>query len=215
VTVTGRARFNPLLEFLQDIALYGDMGFEIVLKQFRCYVPKDRSASVIFSPEYGNVLNYDYAAEAGSGNYAYVGGGGEGTARTIYELGYPPSLLVSGRIEMFVDRRDTTDTGELKAEAETRFQDKIESLNINVVPSQDSVSNMRAFTDYYLGDLVTVVPDGIAVTAQIQEVGIVCRKDEVHERATVGTFGENSKNLVPGVKQLDENSKRLVRLEVR
>lgn len=103
-TITGRARFQSLLELLQYLALAGGgLGFRVVQVstgiQFQVYNPTDKSASIKLSSALGNLRRFRYVIERSTGNYIYVGGNGEGTTRTIVIGGNGPSQSLWGRIE--------------------------------------------------------------------------------------------------------------------
>jgi hypothetical protein len=159
-TVTGRARFDNLLDLLCSLALAGgDLGFRVIQSStslsFEVYQPADKTSTVIFSPLLGNLLNFEYTSEDPTANFVIVGGGGEGTARTLMERGDSSSVTEFGRIESFVDRRDTTDTAELNQAIDEELSQKAENTSLSISPID---SDNTAFgSDYSLGDKVSVV----------------------------------------------------------
>ncbi len=180
-SITGRARFNNLLEFLQGLALAGgDLGFRIVQSgsdiEFQVYQPTDKTATIIFSEELGNLRAYEYSVEAAEANYFIAGGGGEGVARTFQEKGDSQSIVDWGRIEQFRDRRDTTDTDELIQTIDEELLSKAEKTNLSTTPiNTDAIAFL---TDYGLGDKVTVMVDGEAIQDVIREVKITLTRDK-------------------------------------
>lgn len=159
-TVTGRARFDTLLELCASIALQGgDLGFKVVqvgnALQFQVYQPSDKTASVVFSPLLGNLLDFEYTETNPETNYVIAGGGGVGAARTIVESGDSNSISTFGRVESFLDQRDTTDITELNQAISGELSQKASQNSLNITPiDTDGIAFGR---DYNLGDKVTVV----------------------------------------------------------
>lgn len=174
-TVTGRARWQSLLVLLQELALAGGgLGFHLrrsaTSRVFTVYQPVDRTATVRFSTGLGNLAGYEYQAEAPSANYLFVGGGGEGTARTVREGQDPESIVDFGRIEIFRDRRDTTDSGELDQEITKTLDESAGRTGISITPIE--TTRLRYLTDYTLGDKVTALLDDEPIKEVIREVRI-------------------------------------------
>ena len=174
-TITGRARFQTLLELLQDLALTGgDLGFKIVQSgtalAFSVYDPEDKTATVKFSAGLGNLREFNYEHEAGTANYVVIGGGDELTARTFVERGDSDSISKWGRIEVFRDGRDTTDTTELGQRIDETLAEQAERTNIALVPV--NTEGMEFITDYNLGDRVTSVVDGVAIEDVMRAVNV-------------------------------------------
>ncbi|MCP3805369.1 siphovirus ReqiPepy6 Gp37-like family protein [Allokutzneria sp. A3M-2-11 16] len=173
-SVTGRARWQVLLELMQGLALAGGgIGFRIRQSgshlEFRCYQPADLTASVIFSEALGNLSAFDYESTAPEGNYLFVGGGGEGTARTVREGQDSASVATWGRIEKFIDRRDTTVTSELDQEIAKQLPEVGERAAFKATPVD--TTGMSYGLHYDLGDEVTAIVDE-AITELIREVQI-------------------------------------------
>jgi hypothetical protein len=179
-SVTGRGRWQHLLTLLQELALAGGgLGFRITRsgtdRVFTVYQPADLTSTVKFSIELGNLAGYEYESEAPSANYIVVGGGGEGTARTIREGQDPSSVVDWGRIEAFRDRRDTTATAELDQEITKQLEESAGRTGISITPVETEA--LRYLTDYTLGDKVTAVLDGEPVREVIREVRIKLTPD--------------------------------------
>lgn len=159
-TVTGRARFHSLIELFRMLALAGgDLGFRIVQVdkslEFQVYQPSDKTKEVVFSPLLGNLIDFEYLTADPDTNYVVVGGGGEGTARTILERGDSTSISKYGRIESFVDRRDTTDQAELEQSLNEELAQKAERTGLSIVPIDIEGTSFNA--NYNLGDKVSVI----------------------------------------------------------
>jgi hypothetical protein len=173
-SVTGRARWQPLLELMQGLALAGGgIGFRVRQSgtdlEFRCYQPTDKTTSVIFSADLGNLAEFDYQSTAPDANYLFVGGSGEGTARVVREGQDPAAVSTWDRIEKFVDRRDTTSTTELDQEATKQLDELGEKATFKATAID--TESMAYGEDYDLGDRVTVVTDD-QITELIREIQI-------------------------------------------
>ncbi len=191
-TITGRGRWQNMLEFLQGLALEGGgLGFRVkqvsnALK-FQVYGPVDRSATVQFSVDKGNLASYSYSTARSSANYVYVGGGGEGTARTIQEGQDSAEIVQWRRIEMFADRRDTTDAGELTQEIAKQLEEGKGETAVKVIPID--LPGSSYLVDYDLGDTVSAQVDG-TVTDVIREVKVTLTPDGPQRvEPSIGTPG--------------------------
>jgi hypothetical protein len=158
--VTGRARFNNLIDLLSSIALNGgNLGFKVVqiddYLEFQVYQPTDKTRSAFFSPLLGNLASFDYSNDDPEANFVIVGGGGEGAARVILQKSNNDSLVKHGRIESFVDQRNTTDSNELNQSANEELTNKAEKNTFTFTPID---TPQLAFNrDYGLGDRVSIV----------------------------------------------------------
>ncbi len=210
-SVRGRGRFHTLLELLQPLALSGgDLGFRIAqvgaALEFQVYVPADRTATAVFSEEFGNLAGYAYKWTRPSANYVYVGGQGEGTARTIVEGPDQPSIDAYGRVELLKDRRDVDTVATLEqARGETLTEGQAATaLSISPIDT-DAVTFGR---DYNLGDRVTVVVEGEPIRDVVREVVLTLTPDRGEEfTPVVGTPGAPS----PSTLALFTNQERLSR----
>lgn len=167
VTVTGRARWQTLSTLLQELAVSGavdglPVGFRVVqvgsVLQFQAYVPIDRTADVVFSRGRKNLSEFTYRRTRPRANYFFVGGGGEGTARTIYEYGDAASIATWGRREGdLVDARSATTTAELQQAALKAAADNGETSALSVTPLD--TEDLQYGVHYFLGDRITAVLD--------------------------------------------------------
>jgi hypothetical protein len=172
-TVTGRARFHVLLEILQSLALAGgDLGFRIVQVgknlEFQVYEPSDKTKTAIFSPLLGNLREFEYSSDDAEANYVIVGGQGEGTARTFVERGDSASITKYGRIESFLDRRDTTDSTELNQAIDEELAQKAEQMSLSISPID--TEQLQFGRDYGLGDKVSVVITHPNEIVEVEEI---------------------------------------------
>jgi hypothetical protein len=216
-SVTGRARWQPLLELLQLLAIAGgSLGFRLQQSgagiSFSVYAPTDRTASVIFSTDLRNLAAFAWSEQAPEANYVYVGGGGEDTARTIYEGLDSASIARWGRVETFRDRRDTTVAAELAQAATDELSQAAGPVSLEMTPID--LSQMSYLTHYTLGDKVTVVMDGVAVQQLIREVSIALTPDD--GAVVVPTIGTPGRQEILGLfDRLRDAESRLTQLERR
>lgn len=192
--VTGRARFDVLGDLLRELALAGgDLGFRIVQAgpgalRFEVYEPVDRTGTAIFSKSLGNLTKFELLEQVSEANAATVGGGGEGTGRVFYETTDPGEITRwNRRIEVFRDRRDTTDVLELEQTADEELAGKAEKTGLSITPID--TARLAFLVDYGLGDRVTVDVDGVPVRDVLREVKITLDGDGETIVPTVGTPG--------------------------
>lgn len=217
-SVTGRGRFHTLLELFQNLALAGgDLGFRIVQSgtdlEFQVYEPSDKTATVIFSEEFGNLRSFDYFEQAASANFAVVGGGGEGAARTFTTGGDSSSINTWGRIETFVDQRHTTDATELAQARDETLDQESSRTGLRIEPVDTGA--VTYLTDYTLGDKVTVVVDGVSIQDVVREVHLTLDVDGEAVAPTVGTPRESDPRVPQFFRQLARLRRDVSNLERR
>ena len=194
-TITGRARWQVLLDLLQELALAGGgLGFRIVPNgnpgeiAFQVYSPVDKTAAVTFSRPLGTLSEASYESAASEMNYAVVGGSGDGLARTIFEKPNSDEVNTWSRIESFVDRGDTTDPTELEQKADETLADGVGKTTLSLTPVD--LPGQQYLTHYTLGDRVTVVIDEETVEELVREVRInLTPEGPTQTRPTIGTPG--------------------------
>lgn len=176
-TITGRARFQRLLELCQSLAVVGGVSFRVVQEGaslvFRVWVPADLTASAIFSAELGNLRGFTYGEKGPDATYAFVAGQGEGIARTFVQVAGDTSVY--GRIEAFRDRRDTNDPAELSQAGREALTAGAASATLAVQPID--TPGLAFGRDYNLGDKVTVSVDGVPIRDVVSEVRLKLRGD--------------------------------------
>lgn len=192
--VSARARFQPLLEVLQGLAISGgDLGFQIVQSGqslvFSVYETRDRTRDAVFSLENGTLRGYGYTQHAPEVTHATVGGQGEDINRTIIEVDDPDAARTYGRrIEQFADRRDTNDPLKLYQAGRDALTTGAAKTELRLQPI-DTAAVVYG-RDYQLGDTVTVLVDGVAVQDVVREVQITVQADRGEEvQPTIGTVG--------------------------
>lgn len=169
-TVTGHGRFAKLVPFLTTLAAIGGVGFECLDKVFDIYLPYDLSASIILSETLGSIENFSYEISAPETNYAIVGGLGDLMARAFAEQGDSQSIIDWRLIESFIDYNSTSVVAELLDRAFAELAQKASATKIDLV-SRPMVGR-EPITDYWLGDTVTIVIDGVTFTAKAVEFSV-------------------------------------------
>lgn len=218
-TVKGSARFTSLLELLQGLALAGgDIGFRVVQSgealEFQVYQPADKTSTAVFSVEFGNLRGYDYQQTVPSATYAYVGGGGEGTARVIVEGGDTAAITDYGRFETFRDRRDTSDVPTLEQQRSETLDEMQAKTALSISPIDTDAVTFG--THYNLGDRVKVVIDGVAVQDVVREVLLTVTPDRGSVLTpTLGTPGASSPRVPDLFDAVRRQARRLSHLERR
>lgn len=199
-SLTARGRWQDLLDLLQSIAVQSSpvVGFRVAQVasgqvQFQCYQPVDRSANIKFSRGLGNVRAFRRKLISPQLSYAYIGGGGAGTARVIVEGSSAADVANFGRVEQFVDRRDVADntSGELTAEAIGQFQQNGSQQQIDFTSLETAAVSYTS--PYNLGDTVTIQVDNQTIVDVIREVTITVTPDGgVVVQPLVGTYGSST-----------------------
>lgn len=172
-TITGRARWKPLLDFVRELAATDGFGLTANGLVFDVVAP--RTSAVVFSRENGNLGSYDYSDDAPEATFVIVAGQGEGTARQIVEVSDASALADWGRIESFRDRRDTAVEAELTQAGVETLADAASATAIafDVV---DGVAGTFA-DDYRVGDWVTVELEDATLVDQVREAHVKVSAD--------------------------------------
>jgi hypothetical protein len=180
--VTGRGRWQFLLPFMQELATAGgpDIGFRTLqavdldglpVIEFQVYKSTDRTATVKFSPDLGNLAAFSYQSEAPDANYIFVGGQNEGTARTIVERSDPDAIATWERIEgEFVDRRDTASADELGQAGDEALDQGQEKGVMSITPIDTPQQSYGLH--YALGDKVSIEWEEGSIQDTVREVKI-------------------------------------------
>jgi hypothetical protein len=206
-TITGRARFQTLMDLFSNLAISGgDIGFKVVQVgnglQFQVYVPQDYTKSVIFSPMLGNLFDFEYNDTDPDVNYVISGGTGEGTARIFVEQGDNTSIANYGRREEFLDKRDTSDTIEITQSIIEELTQKANQTSLSITPADtDSIAFGR---DYNLGDKVSVVltRPNVIVTEEILNIFLSLYQTESFEIIKERNFNEKLLTIKDVVRQI-------------
>ncbi len=197
--VSGEGNLQNLLDFCVDLALQGSIGFYMLNKTLKFYVPQDRTGEIIFSQELDNLKEFEYEANVPEYNVVVAGSAIRTDLGRFFDDESNPELVEGdGPVETFLDSRSTP-VYRLKDVAQAQLLKVAQGdLNLHIVPGAQAVANMSPYDDYYLGDLVTAVVDGEVISAMVQELGLLVTQDDVHEHATLGSFGNNSGTIKVG-----------------
>ena len=188
--------YANLLTYTDELSQAYEVGAELTITEaafrYSLYSGVDRSAEIIFSQTFDNLLSSSYKRSAAAlRTYALIGGQGEGTERIMQEYDAAPSLRGIDRAEIFVDAKDISSkyTDESGQEQELdlstaaglatykqwlteRGHAKIaESAQIESFEGEiDTEGTPYKFgEDFYLGDRVRVQDDflGVYITPRI------------------------------------------------
>lgn len=170
-SISMRARFDLLLDLLQSSAIKGGgLGFQVVDKEFQVFTPTDRTGTIVFSEEYQNLEEYEYTVKAPQANYVLAAGQNEGVNRDFQESGDSASIITYGRIERFIDQRQLATDAELLASVNEELDAAGDEFSYTFLPI--SIMGMELKDDYWLGDKITVVIDGVTIQDIIREIRI-------------------------------------------
>lgn len=203
-TVTGRARWQVLLPFMQDLALQSTpvVGFRIgqfgtVELQFQTYQPVDRTDDVKFSVALGNLVGGTIKSTSPNATYVFAAGSGDLTARVYHESFNPTAIATWGRREYFLDTNNTSVDAELQAAGEKALIEQGEKADFAVEVTD--TAGLHYGTDYDLGDKVTAVfigsepaPINVGVGAgmvqeTVRQVDLTLSDSEMSLKPTIGT----------------------------
>lgn len=191
-------RFQNVLRELQRIAYLSEnkgvpIGFNLIqttsgtpVLQFDCYLPQDKSTSVIFSPDLGNVAEYEYTQEAPTGNFIIAGDANKGTTRGFAYAGDEPSRGLYGDIELFVNGANAA-TNELVDEVYKALEDNAEKTGFTFTPIE--VPGVMFQTDWDLGTKVSFRKGTEELKDLIREVRIKLSPQGEEITPVMGTAG--------------------------
>lgn len=218
-SVTGRARWQVLLTFLQEMALSANIGFSFAQVglnlEFGTFAPVNKTSSVRFSRDIGNLAEFEYHETAPDSNYAYIGGGGVGTARVFSEKPDSASVATWGRIEgELVDRSDTTSPTEMSQLADKTLAEQAAKTILS--PILLDTPQIAYGTDYDLGTKVSIELDNPGSTDIVQDivrrVTLKADKDGFLVTPAVGSEGAQDAGLKI-YKTVQQLRQRIVNLE--
>lgn len=210
-TATGQVTYKTVLAALEALGKAAPLGFRARLdvpgKQwvFEVYDGTDRSVTqtarpyVLFSREFGNIDSPEYTHDStGYANYAYVGGEGEGSARTIITIDQTNG---EERRELWVDAKDLQkgdlSDADYRAQLRQRGFEKLAEVNRSESFSAAAVDtgNFAYLTDWDLGDIVSFECWGIRLDQRITEVEEVDEGGVVTVTPTCGSPLPETLNL--------------------
>lgn len=189
-TITWYARFDNLLELLQELAIpvtlgADELGFRMNGFEFEVYEPEDRTNSVIFSVSLGTILTYTYGTEAPEKNYIHAGGSGDDAERIFYTYGDTDSMTRYGMIEDFIDATQVETATDLYPTIIQELFSGSDKTSIQLEPA--ALDHMKVYDNYWVGDLVTCILDGVTVEDRIRILEINITNDgAVEVKPTIG-----------------------------
>lgn len=213
-SVVANGRYQSLLELAQVVGLAGGIGFRLVQVglglQLEVRVPADRRRDAVFSAGLGNLAGFDYSETAPTATYAYVGGQGEGAARTIVQGGAAGAPY---RAEVFKDQRDTDELAALEQSRDEALTEGAGTTALALSPiDTGSVAYGR---EYALGDIVTVLVDGEQLQDVVREVKLTYDTSGTKLAPVVGTPGARDPEVPRLFDALHRLALRQSRLERR
>lgn len=194
-SVTRSERFTVLGEVLQEIGTVAGLGFRVVqvgdVLQFQVYAPTDRTGLVRLDVRNGTLSEQSASVSPPSVTRAIVAGQGEGADRTLLERTTAESLAAEeewgpwGRVESFIDQRQTDDLTELQQAGDKALAEGgATTTTVRAVPADDLT--MRYPIDWGLGDRVTVIVDGQETTSRVASAQIILDASGVRVGAGLG-----------------------------
>lgn len=160
------ARFQVLGNLLDDIAIMASLGFRVVQRGtnlvFETYAIADRSAYIRLDVQSSTLASSKYALSPPGATQVIVAGQGELVDRQFYAATSTEATAAEvewgRRIERFVDQRQTADSDEHIQKAKEVLADEgFTGVHVQAVPTDDTT--MRFGTDWYMGDMVSIVVD--------------------------------------------------------
>lgn len=201
--IAAQVTWKNLLKIEEKFARASGIGFRVLFEPgvwtFETYAGLDRSISqsqrpwVCISDEFENLIDPVYTDDlSGWKNFAFVGGDGEGAARTIVTVDHTNG---GERREIFVDAKDISREGLSDAEyllaLRQRGEEQLAACTrvCAFEGGGETVGNFEYLVDWDLGDIVTVqfAKIGISEDLRITEV------EEVYENGVfeaTPTFGD-------------------------
>lgn len=218
IVVKDQFRLQTVLEALQRLAATDPpLGFRVIQNlgdtgpTFEVFEITDRTATVILSDERGTLGDYVYTVAASGGNVILVAGGGEGVARLFTTRTDPASIVAWRRVEVFRDARDTSDLVIMARRGDELLTSEAEKVTVEVVPISTEGTDFGVH--YRLGDRVTTIVSGAAVSAVVSAVEISVGADGETVRPILSSTGRVAK--IPFLATQRDLTSRLAQLETR
>ncbi|MFC9231360.1 siphovirus ReqiPepy6 Gp37-like family protein [Streptomyces decoyicus] len=208
---------------------------KLVLDVFQ---PRDRSADVRFSKELGNLREYIWTLSAPTTTRAIVACQGDGAERYIYQKINTAAEAEWGLVrETFIDRRDLglktnaangqpmkaksdmtdADFGSAKAAvidaADSALNDGAPNGNFQIYPID--TPQLQFGKHYFVGDIVTVVADGVEYSDLVREVDITVEDGGKTETVAPKIGEQGTGNPLNLYKTVFEMREKLRKLEAR
>ncbi|MFC0622810.1 siphovirus ReqiPepy6 Gp37-like family protein [Kribbella deserti] len=192
---TKSARFPVLGELLSELAGPARLGFWVVQRGdrlvFETSAMIDRTATVRLDASNGTLAGQRVATSAPGVTRVIVAGQGKGTDRQFLAADTADSRAAEAawgrRIERFVDQRQSADPKEHQQAAdELLAEEGFTAVTVQAIPPEDSGNGMGFGTDWFLGDLVTVVIENQETVATVTGVIVKASSDGFRVGAVLG-----------------------------
>jgi hypothetical protein len=172
----GQRSNDNLLELCQEIARGTGLEFDIIGTgpgsfEFQVFAGTDRTATVIFSEERGNMgqaqMTQQYSRVR---NAVKVGGQGVGLARTYRWRTDPVSMALSpwGRRELFLNASNQDSTDKLDSQGDAKLLESRATQGLSFTTIQTPAC--RYGQHYFLGDLVLARYAGLNFLKRVDQV---------------------------------------------
>lgn len=210
-------RFEPLMDAVRSAAIAGgglgvrtrQVGDQIVVE---VYQPVDRTGSVRFSFGLRNLVSADYTRTAPTLTAAIVGGQGEGADRTITEYLDTAGVTAWGRLEQWVDQRNTNDATELDQSGTEALAEGGEKAQLATVTVD--TDTQRYGEHYGLGDRVSIeVWPGREVADVVRSVQLDAESSTGAETVTATVGSQEASSDPNWVRQLRRIDRKLSYLQ--
>lgn len=206
------ARFSNLLDEVRTIAQTSGLvvdvqhrgleaTLEVVIRERR-----DRSRAVRFRPSKG-LEKVTAGFKAPTSNAVLVAGGGQGAARIIKEHLAPAPEWAGRRVEVFKDRRDTTEADELEKAGTESLQEGAGSAHATFEVVDSDL--FRFGQHFWLGDTVTLDLGDFRVSEPVRVVELSW--DEYGRAASKITVGDPTAEDEETTPAVDQQVKALAR----
>jgi hypothetical protein len=177
-TVTGNARFFDLLDFIYNLAKQGGVGYQVRYDSglnrlvFEITMPTDRTNSVMFSTEFGNLQQFKYTLSGPKVNFVWVLGQDTTISRGYASATDANSVTNWGRIEAVKDQRNEPDDAKLAEWGAQEIAENKEQEGFGMTTLPLGEVGFVYSVDYFLGDLVSVADDGQVLEDTVTEVNV-------------------------------------------
>lgn len=190
-TARRSVRFDVLGELLRDLATSGgltySLGQEGGVLVYRVREPRNLTGTVRLDVRNGTLASSTSARTRATLTHAIVAGQGTGAARTLVERVNPGAADPWGpwgRVERFLDQRNTNNLGELAQAGDKALLEGAPTATVAAVASDDLTMDWpRKWRE---GDLVAVVIGGAESTARVTSVTMHLSRDGVKVGAGIG-----------------------------
>jgi hypothetical protein len=172
---TWKARFEPILDRVQDMAKYSGLSFRLVQGipgkiDVEVWDPAV-VAEARFSVEARNIKSIVGTFRAPDTTEVVVGGGGEGRARVWTRRSSGLSTAYGRRATIFHSRMDTVDLAEMRQTADEDLAEGTATSGITFEVAD--TPSLKYGVHYSVGDIVTAVVRGVEVSDTIKRVEII------------------------------------------